>query len=175
MLSEAGCRQIGFGIESGSQKILDLLNKGATVETQAKALQAAAAGGIEAYGSFIIGSPGETHDTLEETRRFVLDSPLGYISTCFFTPLPGSHYWSPQAYGPYGKLIDDNLENYNTFSGIPFLPHGLSKMDLISFQKNLYRDFYLRPSRIIKELRHLANPTSWTYALRIAKGLLSNS
>lgn len=173
MLSQAGCRQIGFGIESGSQKVLDLLNKNDTVEAQAKALQAAVTGGIEAYGSFIIGSPGETRETLEETRRFVLDAPLAYISTCFFTPLPGSYYWNPEAYAPYGTLIDDNLENYNTFSGIPFLPHGLGRNDLLTFQRRLYRDFYLRPSRLLAEFRHIANPTSWRYAIRIAQGLMS--
>lgn len=172
MLRQAGCRQIGFGIESGSQKILDLLNKKTTVEVQAKALQATAEGGIEAYGSFIIGSPGETLETLEETRRFALENPMGFIGTCFFTPLPGSHYWENRAWSAYGTLIDDNLEHYNTFSGIPFLPHGLTKQDLTGFQKRLYQDFYLRFGRIVKESRHIANPTSWAYALRIAKELL---
>ncbi|MEO5375147.1 MAG: B12-binding domain-containing radical SAM protein [Alphaproteobacteria bacterium] len=175
LLRRAGCRQIGFGIESGSQKVLDLLNKKTTVDEQARALHATRAGGIESYGSFIIGSPGETMETLEETRRFVLDNPLGFIGTCFFTPLPGSYYWTNEAYKDYGTLIDDNLENFNTFSGIPFVPHGLTRDDLVAFQRSLYRQFYMRPTRLVRELRHVTNATSWRFALRIAGGVIRDA
>lgn len=172
LLYSGGCRQIGFGLESGSQKILDLLNKKAQIERMSAAVRASVEGGLEVFGNFMIGCPGETPETIEETRRFILDNPLGFIVICFFTPMPGTFYWDQKEYLKYGELISTDFSIFNTFAGIPFVPHGLTADDLSQARSRIYRDFYLRPNRLARELRHLVNPSSWAYAGRLVGGMV---
>jgi len=70
-MREGGCRGISFGVETGSQKILDNIQKGNTVEDAENAIRSAKEAGIKVYCSFIIGLPGETWDTIQETVAFV--------------------------------------------------------------------------------------------------------
>ncbi len=70
LMKRAGCRQMGFGAESGSQKILDDLRKGITVEQIEKAVRLVNASGLEASLSFFIGSPQESRETALETIDF---------------------------------------------------------------------------------------------------------
>ena len=68
---EAGCRGISYGIESGSQTILDNAGKGATVEQSEKAIMLAKKTGLKVLCSFIFGLPGENWATIDETIKFV--------------------------------------------------------------------------------------------------------
>lgn len=71
LLSDAGCVEIGFGAESASQKILDTISKGTTVEQMHDFVENAIRRGIKVKAFFIIGLPGETEDTFEETYQFI--------------------------------------------------------------------------------------------------------
>ena len=76
----AGCTQISYGVESGSGKIRDFLNKNIQSEDIKKAFQLTTRYGILARAYFIYGSPGETMDTIQETINLVRDiKPLGAI------------------------------------------------------------------------------------------------
>ena len=71
LMADSGCRELLYGIESGSQKLLDNANKGVTVERQERAILAARRAGIRVKASFITGLPGETVETVEETAQFI--------------------------------------------------------------------------------------------------------
>jgi len=88
-LREAGCAMICFGLESGNQKVLDLANKRATVEGARRAVELSKAAGIAPLGSFILGLPGETRETMEETISFAqsLGIPHGFH---LLSPFPGT-------------------------------------------------------------------------------------
>ena len=76
----AGCTQISYGVESGSEKIRDFLNKNIQSEDIKKAFQLTTRYGILARAYFIYGSPGETMDTIQETINLIRDiKPLGAI------------------------------------------------------------------------------------------------
>jgi len=167
VLHQSGCRQIAYGSESGSQVILEMLGKKVTVEQNAKAVLDAAHAGLQTYGSFIIGSPGETVDTLEDTRRFILDNPFSFIGLLFFTPYPGSYFYEDQRYLQFGTIVDHDISHYNCFDGLPFVPHGMTAQYLRDFRGKLYRDFFLRSSRIVKEFEHILNPNSWRALFRL--------
>lgn len=171
ILHRGGCREICYGLESGSQKIIDMLVKKATIEKMSNAVRTAHEGGLSVTSSFILGSPGETHETLEETRSFIMNNPLNFIIFCFFTPFPGTAYWDKKTYKKYGTMVDGDLKNFNLFSGIPFVPHGLTVDDLRNARTSMNKEFYLRPSRLAREMRHINNLTSWKYAGRIVKTL----
>lgn len=71
LMKESGCQMVLLGIESGSQKILDIMNKKVTIEQYKKGIQLLHKHGISTTASFIIGFPGETLETYEETVEFI--------------------------------------------------------------------------------------------------------
>ena len=88
-MAEAGCVWIGYGIESGSQKMLDAMNKKASVARAKEALSNTRNAGIYANTTFIFGYPGESLETIQETIRFKRE--MGIECGSFFaTPYPGT-------------------------------------------------------------------------------------
>ncbi len=90
MMKAAGCRRVYLGLESGSQETLALMNKKATLQEGINAVQLFHEAGIEVAAFFIVGYPGETVSSIEETFRLALTLPLDEISFNVPFPLPGS-------------------------------------------------------------------------------------
>ncbi len=89
-MKAAGCRRVYLGLESGSQATLQLMNKQATVEGGINAVHQFRQAGVEVAAFFIVGYPGETISSIEETFRLALTLPLDHISFNVPFPLPGS-------------------------------------------------------------------------------------
>ncbi len=110
-MKEAGCVEIVFGIESGSQKVLDALNKGVTVEENARAIDLAKKVGILSKAAFIVGSPNQDYNTLQETMTFIKNHTPDKIQLCLFTPYPGSPVWEdPEKFGI--TILTRDVSNY---------------------------------------------------------------
>ncbi|MDD5492724.1 MAG: radical SAM protein, partial [bacterium] len=92
-MKAAGCTAVGYGIESGSQKILNNMNKKATVEQAERALKNTVRAGLYPIVQVMFGYPGETRETLNETVAFFkrADNPGDDLSPV--TPLPGTKLW----------------------------------------------------------------------------------
>jgi len=86
----AGCDRIYFGIESGIDSVLKLMNKKITLDRASKAVYAAHKAGLATGAFFILCYPGETNDTVLETLRFAVSLPLDYLSFTMPYPLPGT-------------------------------------------------------------------------------------
>jgi anaerobic magnesium-protoporphyrin IX monomethyl ester cyclase len=71
MLSDSGCIETGFGAESGSQVILNVVGKGTTVEQNMRYVETCNKFGIKVKAFVIVGLPGETLDTVNETKKFI--------------------------------------------------------------------------------------------------------
>lgn len=78
LMKESGCEGVLLGIESGSNQILANMNKKANLERYYTGIALLKEFGINTYGSFIIGFPGETHETVQETVTFIKDSGLDF-------------------------------------------------------------------------------------------------
>lgn len=93
-IKKAGCKQLTFGMESGSQRILSLLkNNTATIEQNKKAISMCKAADIMAVGSFMIGSPTETVEDIKLTQKFIRDNSLDGIGVHMTTAFPGTKLW----------------------------------------------------------------------------------
>jgi len=93
-LKKMGVYRVAFGIESGSQMTLDYLKNGAlSIEQARKAVQLAKSHRIECVGSFMIGSPYETADQIEETFEFIRTLDLDAVQITIATPFPGTELW----------------------------------------------------------------------------------
>lgn len=89
-LKQAGVKQIIFGLESGSQKILDSMNKNTTIAQNKAAIDVAKKVGLSCYGEILVGMPGEDHTTVDETIAFLLKKKpiVGFASVLY--PLPST-------------------------------------------------------------------------------------
>ena len=99
-MKEAGCQSIAWGIESGSQKMLDRMNKQVKVKDNYNVIEWAKKYDILDRIFLLVGFPGETRETLEETKAFInAADPSQYIASTF-QPYPGIPVWKdPEAFG----------------------------------------------------------------------------
>lgn len=110
-MKEAGCKEVIFGIESGSQKDLDALNKGVTVEQNAQAIDLAKKVGIITKAAFIVGCPNQDFGSIQETMEFIKNHTPDNVQLCLFTPYPGSSVWEdPDKFGM--KLLTRDVSKY---------------------------------------------------------------
>jgi anaerobic magnesium-protoporphyrin IX monomethyl ester cyclase len=93
LMQESGCRRVYLGLETGSQTTLALMNKAATIDDGIHAVELFHQSGIEVAAFFIVGYPGETVASIEETFRFALRLPLDQVSFNVPFPLPGSRLY----------------------------------------------------------------------------------
>jgi radical SAM superfamily enzyme YgiQ (UPF0313 family) len=153
LMKRAGCWQISFGIESGSQDILTTIHKNVTLEQIRKALFLCRGAGILSKGFFIVGHPGETRETLKQSLDFALQLPLDDISVTMLTPFPGTEIYERAA--EFGTF-DSDWSRMNLLNTV-FIPHGLTQEELERSQSEMLKRFYLRPRIIIGYLRRLAS------------------
>ena len=165
LLKKAGCWQINYGMESGSQEILDLIGKGTTIKAMTEAVCRTREAGIRVKGLFMMGCFGETRETIAATYRYIKELDLDDFHMTCFTPLPGSvAYRIAHRYGEF----DPGWEKMNMFSAENFVPHGFTREEIERAYRKAYRIFYLRP-RII--LYYLTKFRSWS----MIKKLLSSA
>jgi radical SAM superfamily enzyme YgiQ (UPF0313 family) len=99
MMYDSGCRHITLGIESGSQKILDAIKKGTTIEMNTQAVQNAKDVGLKVKAFTIVGLPGETLETMEATKQWLLDNKPDDFDLQIFHPYEDSDiYQNKQNY-----------------------------------------------------------------------------
>lgn len=89
-MKRAGCRRIFFGIESGDDSVLKLMNKRITTSDALRAVEAARSSGLKTGAFFILCYPGETDDTVLKTIKFATSLPVDYLSFTMPYPLPGT-------------------------------------------------------------------------------------
>lgn len=89
-MRKAGCVRVFFGLESGNDGVLKLMNKQTTTRESEKAVLTMKAAGMQVGAFFIVGYPGETDDTILDTLRFASSLPLDYLSFSVPYPIPGT-------------------------------------------------------------------------------------
>lgn len=140
-LRDAGCETIAWGIESGSQKMLDLMNKRTTVRKNEEVIQWAKDAGLISRAFFVLGFPGEDQRTIEETQRFIERTDPDQYFVSNFVPYPGTDVWNhPEKYGV--TKIYTNFEEYYQVNGTGFGSRKIETKNLSSeeFEK-MEREF----------------------------------
>jgi len=155
LLKSAGCRQISFGIESGSQRILDMIKKGIKLEDVDQAVKWTNQAGIQTLGYFMMGFPTETEATLKETMDFACRLLLDDISFFFLTPFPGT---AIHIDAHSNGIFNEDWSNMSLFTDPSFIPEGLTKEKLIACRKKVLLRFYMKPRIIWAYLKQLNSP-----------------
>ncbi|MCD6327111.1 radical SAM protein [bacterium] len=152
MMKRSGCWRLFYGIESGIQELLDLLNKRTRLQQARDAIKWTNDAGIETTASFMIALPGETPELARETVRFALEIKPTYADFHVTTPFPGTKLFDEAL--EYGRLNMD-FSRYDCYEPV-FVPFGYKDEDeikkMLSFAK---RSFYFRPSYILGKLMRI--------------------
>lgn len=131
MLTSAGCVQLAFGIESGNSRILEVLQKKATVEQAKEAIALCHKHGVVVQSNFMIGNPTETEDEMLDTLKFIkenkIDGGLGCSATIPF-PRTGIWDWCINN-NKIPKQLDWSLFNYSEY------PINMSAIPIEKFQE----------------------------------------
>ena len=153
-MKKAGCWMIGYGIESGNQRILDGIKKNVSLEVIRKTVELTNRIGILVFGNFILGLPGENETTMRYTLEFAKKLPLYRAIFHIAQPFPGSElYKMALAKGEIKKDIEYRYYHFYCFTEkLPYVADGLSVDILKKYLKKAYRDFYLRPSYIFRRI-----------------------
>jgi len=151
-MKRAGCIRVAFGVESGNQAILDsVVDKHLTLDQVRAAFKAARAVGLETIGFFIIGLPGESEATMDDTIRFACELDPLVANFSIATPFPGTQMY--ETVRAQGHILANTWDDFVFFEGrarfeMPGLPADLVERKW----KEAYRRFYLRPKRIARTL-----------------------
>jgi anaerobic magnesium-protoporphyrin IX monomethyl ester cyclase len=151
-MKRAGCIRTAFGVESGNQAILDtVVDKHLTLDQVRAAFSAARTVGMETIGFFIIGMPGETEETMEDTIRFACELDPVVANFSIATPFPGTQMY--ETIKAQGRILAETWDDFVFFEGkarfeMPGLPAELVERKW----KEAYRRFYLRPKRIARTM-----------------------
>lgn len=151
LMRRAGCWQIAYGIESGSQRILDVVKHEVRIPKMRETLRMTRAAGIRAKGYVMIGHPTEGLDSLAETAAFLREVELDLCQITKFTPYPGTPAYP--TIREHGTFTED-WERMNAMNFM-FIPSGLSEEILETYFDHLYRAFYTRPDVLWGLLRLL--------------------
>ncbi|WP_215747481.1 hopanoid biosynthesis associated radical SAM protein HpnJ [Gluconobacter sp. P1C6_b] len=148
VLKENGLRLLLVGYESGNQQILHNIKKGMRVETAKEFTRNCHKLGIKIHGTFIVGLPGETKETIQETIEFAKEINPHTLQVSLAAPYPGTFLhkqatengWLNEA---EAELIDE--------SGVQIAPlhyPHLSHTEIFESVEEFYRKFYFRGSKI---------------------------
>jgi radical SAM superfamily enzyme YgiQ (UPF0313 family) len=138
-MKAADCQLISFGAESGCQKILDSVHKKTTVELNEKAVKLAKKVGLSVAMSVIIGYPGETKESLQQTFDFIHRADPDYVYLCLATPYPGTHMMSYLE--ELGWKVSKDWSKYDLQTPV-FENPILGEFDLVKNRREFYNRFY---------------------------------
>lgn len=171
-MKDAGCWMIGYGLESGSQKMLDLMRKNVTIKDIERAIKLTKAAGIEVTTHVIVGYPGETKKDILNTSKLVNKLAPDYIQVYCCVPFPGSQLYDEAIKsgwledGGDWSMYEQNFSILNTTQ--------LTSKDVMKLRKKVVKKFYINPRRILKIFTKMKSPREILSSLVFAKRYLKS-
>lgn len=169
-MKKTGCWQILYGLESGDQRMLNIMKKGTTVEQNREAVILAKKVGLNVRASFVLGMPGETSASLRRTIDFAKSIPLDVVNFYTVTLYPGSELY--EMVRKEGKVLHDDFSQYNPLidvkqSKLAYVPEAFTEERLKMMISKAHKEFYLRVSYILKQIFSIR---SWSDIVRYLRG-----
>jgi radical SAM superfamily enzyme YgiQ (UPF0313 family) len=156
-MRRAGCGRVQYGIESGTQRVMDILNKGTTLEQARNAIRWTHDAGMSTYADFMIGAPGETREEIAETLRFAQSLRLDYVHFSVTMPLPNTvlHRMGVRQ----GLITDDTwrafARNPTSEFQIPYWTEVFTREELDELIQQCIKSTYLRPAYLLRSIGNI--------------------
>ncbi len=154
-MKESGCWQLHFGVESGVQRLLDMVKKGITPEMSKESIRLCREVGITTRAYLMLGLPTETREESLQTIQFAKEMDPDYVKFSLLTPYPGTPIF--EQIKKEGNIATTNWEYYKTVGGFggtqrPYVPQGRTSEELNELHKRAFKEFYFRPKIIARFL-----------------------
>lgn len=157
LLKKAGCQGIHYGVESGTEKVLKLLNKGISIPQAMEIFNLTRKNGIPILAYFMIGNPHETLTDIHRTFQVMKKLNPDYVHLTVLTPFPGTRIYSDGLEN--GIIKEDYWRNFSKYPTKGFIPphwgENFTRSELEQLLIKGYRSFYLRPTYILKRIVNL--------------------
>ena len=154
-LKEGGLRLLLVGYESGNQQILYNIKKGMRIEVAEQFTKDCHTLGIQIHGTFILGLPGETLETMRETREFAKRINPHTVQISLAAPYPGTFLYNQAVQNGWLDAANAELVTDDGIQIAPLHYPHLSHKEIFDSLETFYRQFYFRPSKIgsiVKEM-----------------------
>jgi len=153
-MKDAGCRMLIVGYESGSQKLLNNIKKGITLKQAEEFTQAAKNAGLKIFACFMIGLPGETRETIEQTYQFAkeLNPDMAFFQQA--VPFPGTEFYDWCKENDY--LVTNDFAKWLDPNGqLDFIVNypNLTNKEIKDIRDSLVIKFYSSPKHIFYTLK----------------------
>jgi len=149
-LKSAGCHQVMIGIETGSERIMKVIQKPINKQKYADVVKIAHAHDIEVRAGFIIGNMEETWETMEESLQFAIDLDVEFFQLSTSTPYPGTALFKQAL--EEGRLRHTEYKRYGQGEPVVRLDQ-LSDEQIAAFERYAWRKFYLRPRQLFRQVK----------------------
>ncbi|MBI3650432.1 MAG: hopanoid biosynthesis associated radical SAM protein HpnJ [Acidobacteria bacterium] len=154
-MRDAGCRLLIVGFESGDDQILKNIKKGADVAQAHEFMKNCKKLGIVVHGDFIIGLPGETHETIERTVKFAEKLDCETIQVSIGHSYPGTEFDDFVKKNNYLMDYDNMIDDVG--HQLPVIQYpGLSREEIVQAVESFYDRYYFRPRIIFRIVRKAA-------------------
>ncbi|MGI8550945.1 MAG: hopanoid biosynthesis associated radical SAM protein HpnJ [Dehalococcoidia bacterium] len=155
VMRDCGLRLLLVGFESGNQEILNGIRKGIRVDRAREFVRNCQSLGIKIHGTFILGLPGETRETMRQTMTYARELDVDTIQVSLAAPYPGTELYARALANGWLKQgsLTDTLGIQESTLEYP----DLSRDEIFRGVEEFYRSFYMRPQpiiRIVKEMAH---------------------
>jgi hopanoid biosynthesis associated radical SAM protein HpnJ len=153
VMRDNGLRLLLVGYESGNQRILNNVRKGVRLDVARRFTREAKSLGIAIHGTFILGLPGETRETVEETIRFACEIDPHTIQVSLAAPYPGTALYEEARRNDWlqDETLVDATGAQQSALGYPHLP----RTEIFQSLDVFYRRFYFRPRKLISLAREM--------------------
>lgn len=164
LMRRAGCWAISFGVESASQKSLDMLKKNVTVQQNREAILMAKQASMFVTATYMIGLPGEDEKDVLRTIEFAKENPTHIAH--FFWPIPYPKTLFYEQCKEDGGLVENpRWENFNLYAERPVYANPRIGFDgMRRLQRHAFRSYYTSPRVVVMNLRSISSLTDvWKY------------
>ncbi|MHA1684254.1 MAG: B12-binding domain-containing radical SAM protein [Promethearchaeota archaeon] len=151
LMKKAGCTRVGYGIETGSPRVLKLVKKEATIEQARRAIKMTKKAGLFTVVYFLFGVPGEQVDDIIMSQRLLMETKPSLLSTSIAVPLPGSELYDRAL---EARLFEEGRWEffnypYNNVINLPEFKETFKR------QAILLRRYYTSPFFIFHQLKSI--------------------